>query len=74
MHGIRKILVSGVLNTYKVSSNIVAMLNLDIANIYKSNSFYSIDINNMLMTFLYRDGLHLSHTGKELLERIFIVM
>ena len=74
MHGIRKILVSGVLNTYKVSSNIVAMLNLDIANIYKSNSFYSIDINNMLMTFLYRDSLHLSHTGTELPERIFIVM
>ena len=49
----------------------VAKLNLDIANICKSNSFHFINNNNISINFLYKDGLHLlylvKNTSKELL-------
>ena len=63
MHGISKILVSSVLNTVylrvarKVSNDMAAKLNLDIAIICKSNRFHIIDNNNISMKSLYKDGI-----------------
>ena len=71
MHGINKIFVSSVLNTHKVSSDLIAQLNLDISNICKRNRFHFIENSNISMNFLYKDGLHLLYSGKELLAKIF---
>ena len=70
-HGISKIFVSSVLHTHEVSSIILAKLNLDIANICKSNSFHFIDKNNVSMNLLYNHGLNLLHSGKEILAKNF---
>ena len=69
MHGIKKIFVSCVLNTHKVPSDIIAKLNLDISNTCRSNRFHFIDNSNISMNFLYKDGLHLLYSGKELLAK-----
>ena len=69
MHGMSKIFVSSDLNTREVSSNMVVKLNLDIENMCKNNSFHFIDNNNIPMNFLYKDGLHLLYSGKELLAK-----
>ena len=49
----------------------VAKLNLDIANICKSNSFHFIDNNNTSINFLYKDGLYLFYSGTELQAKTF---
>ena len=54
MYGINKIFVSSVLNTHKVSSDIISKLNLDIFNICKSKCFHFIDNNKISMNFLYK--------------------
>ena len=71
MHGINKIFVSSVVNTHKVSSDLIAQLNLDISNFCKRNRFHFIENSNISMNFLYKDGLHLLYSGKELLAKIF---
>ena len=71
MHGINKIFASSVLNTHKVSNELIAKLNLDISNICKSSKFHYIDNNNISMNFLYKDGLHWLYSGKELLAKNF---
>ena len=70
MHGINKIFVSSVVNTHKVSSDLIAQLNLDISNFCKRNRFHFIENSNISMNFLYKDGLHL-YSGKELLAKNF---
>ena len=69
MHGINKIFLSSVVNSHKVSSDLIARLNLDISDIRKSNRFHFIDNSNISMNFLYKDGLHLLYSGKELLAK-----
>ena len=69
-HGISQSFVSIVLQIHKLSNDVVSKLNLDIANICKSNSFNSTDKNNISMNFLYKDGLHLLHSGKELTSKV----
>ena len=51
-HIICKIFVSSVLHTGKVSSDMVAKLNLDIDNIVKSNSFHFVDNNNVSINYI----------------------
>ena len=50
--------------SHKVSSDLIAKLNLDISNICKSNRFHFIDNSSISMNFL-----HLSYSGKELLAK-----
>ena len=69
MHGINKIFLSSVLNLFKISGDSIKKLNLDISNISKSNRFHFIDNSNISMNFLYKDGLHLLYSGKELLAK-----
>ena len=57
MHGINKIFLSSVVNSHKVSSDLIAKLNLEISDIRKSNRFHFIDNSNISMNFLYKDGL-----------------
>ena len=70
-YGINKVFVSKILHTLNASSDIFSKLNLDIENVYKSNSFHFIGNNNISMIFLLRDCLHLLHSGKELLANNF---
>ena len=69
MHGINKIFLSSVLYLFKISGDSIKKLNLDISNISKSNRFHFIDNSNISMNFLYKDGLHLLYSGKELLAK-----
>ena len=69
MHGINKIFLSSVLNSLKISGDSITKLNLEISNISKSNRFHFIDNSNISMNFLYKDGLHLLYSGKELLAK-----
>ena len=69
MHGINKKFLSSVLNLFKISGDSIKKLNLDISNISKSNRFHFIDNSNISMNFLYKDGLHLLYSGKELLAK-----
>ena len=69
MHGINKIFLSSVLNSLKISGDSITKLNLDISNISKSNRFHFIDNSNISMNFLYKDGIHLLYSGKELLAK-----
>ena len=71
MHGISKIFLSSVLNSLKISGDSITKLNLDISNISKSNRFHFIDNSNISMNFLYKDGIHLLYSGKELLAKKF---
>ena len=71
MHGINKIFLSSVLNSLKISGDSITKLNLDISNISKSNRFHFIDNSNISMNFLYKDGIHLLYSGKELLAKKF---
>ena len=69
MHRINKIFVSSVLNTPKVSSDLIAKLNLHISNICKIiNRFHFIDNNNIPINFLYKYRLHLLYSSKELMR------
>ena len=69
MHGINKIFLSSVLSSLKISGDSITKLNLDISNISKSNRFHFIDNSNISMNFLYKDGIHLLYSGKELLAK-----
>ena len=69
MHGINKIFLSSVLNSLKISGDSITKLNLEISNISKSNRFHFIDNSNISMNFLYKDGIHLLYSGKELLAK-----
>ena len=69
MHGINKIFLSSVLNSLKISGDSITKLNFDISNISKSNRFHFIDNSNISMNLLYKDGLHLLYSGKELLAK-----
>ena len=71
MHGINKIFLSSVLNSLKISGDSITKLNLEISNISKSNRFHFIDNSNISMNFLYKDGIHLLYSGKELLAKKF---
>ena len=71
MHGINKIFLSSVLSSLKISGDSITKLNLDISNISKSNRFHFIDNSNISMNFLYKDGIHLLYSGKELLAKKF---
>ena len=71
MHGINKIFLSSVLSSLKISGDSITKLNLDISNISKSKRFHFIDNSNISMNFLYKDGIHLLYSGKELLAKKF---
>ena len=60
-HGITKVFFSSVLLcTRKVSNNVVAKLNLDIANICKDNIFHFSNNNNM--PFFWMKMVYIYHT------------
>ena len=71
-YGIEKVLISGLIFTTRYSENILIDYNRLLKNLGDVNGYFYIDNRNITRNQLFRDGLHLSENGKQLLAQNFV--
>ena len=70
--GISRILISGLVQSSKVSPDVIDQVNKSLKEICLTNDLVFIDNSNIFSTNLYKDGIHLLESGKVVLARNFI--
>ena len=70
--GVTRIFISGIVVNNKPASAYILSVNQCISNMCRDNSFVLIENNNIPISSLFLDGLHLLEIGKRILTNNFI--
>ena len=71
-YGIQKVLISGLLTTNRLAQDLIEEVNKLIKNMSNIEGYCYVNNDNITRTNLFKDGLHLLDTGKEILADDFV--
>ena len=70
--GIQKVLISVLLTTNRLAQDLIEEVNKSIKKMYNIEGYCYINNDNITRANLFKDGLHLSDTGKQILADNFV--
>ena len=70
--GIQKVLISGLLTTNRLAQDLIEEVNKLIKNMYNIEGYCYTNNDNITRAHLFKDDLHLSDSGKQILADNFV--
>ena len=71
-YGIQKVLISGLLTTNRLAQDVIEEVNKLIKNMCNIEGYCYVNNDNITRANLFKDGLHLLDTGKQILADNFV--
>ena len=68
-YGIQKVLISGLLTTNRLAQDVIEEVNKLIKNMCNIEGYFYVNNDNITRANLFKDGLHLLDTGKQILAQ-----